>query len=79
MIDASFGSEVHPATGPKDGPNAHDVSTALHLLVQTLDRVRAVQLYSMLAGEGLVVLQLHIRADSSMCKGSGGLVLAPPS
>jgi hypothetical protein len=26
-----------------------------------------------------LVLQLHIRADFSMCKGSGGLVLAPPS
>ena len=39
------------ATGPKECPNAHDVGAPLHLLVQALDRVRAVQLGSMLAGE----------------------------
>ncbi len=40
------------AIGPKECPNADDVGAALHLLVQALDRVGAVQLGAMLAREG---------------------------
>ena len=54
MIEASFGSEGRPATGRKDGPNAHDIGATLHLLVQALDRVGAVQLGAVLAREGHV-------------------------
>jgi hypothetical protein len=54
MMEASFGSEGMIAIGPKECPNADDISAALHVLVQAFDRVRGVQLGPVLSGEGHV-------------------------
>jgi hypothetical protein len=51
---ASFGSEGRPATGPKDGPNAHDVGAAFDFSVQPFDGVDGMQLGPVLFGEGHV-------------------------
>jgi hypothetical protein len=51
MIEASSGSEGMTAIGPKECPNADDIGAALHLFVQALDRLRAVQLGAVLTQE----------------------------
>jgi hypothetical protein len=54
MMEASFGSEGMTAIGPKECPNADDIGAPLHLFVQAFDRVRGVQLGTVLAWEGHV-------------------------
>lgn len=63
------------AIGPKECPNADDVGAALHLLVQALDRVGAVQLGAMLAREGhagqhVVLAPRHGHSDQWRSHGS---------
>ena len=53
-MEASLGIEGIPAIGSKECPRAHDVGAALHLLVQSFDRVRGMELGRVLAREGHV-------------------------